>query len=93
MFFILSNSFTLFKLSEYEFIKEGKNVGCGASYEIEKYSNNVNLASCKLKCDANVLCTYLWSRLKKCVLYSSCDGKSERFKGKLFKKIQGMKKA
>ena len=89
MFFQI-NSVTLFKLSEYELIKEGKNVGCGASNEIEKYNKNVNLASCKLKCDANVLCTYLWSRLKKCVLYSSCDGKSERLKGKLFKKIQGM---
>ena len=90
MIFILINSLTLFKLSEYEFIKEGKNVGCGASYEIKKYRKNVNLASCKLKCDGNVLCTYLWSNQKKCVLYSSCDGKSERSQGKQFKKIQGM---
>ena len=92
MFFILINSLTLFKLSEYEFIKEGNKVGCGGSYEIEKYGKNVNEASCKLKCDANVLCTYLWSRQVngKCVLYSSCDGKSERMRGKLFKKIQGM---
>ena len=89
------NSVTLFKLSEYEFIKEGKKVGCGASYEIDKYGKKVDEASCKAKCDANELCTYLWSResSKKCVLYSSCDGKSEQYKGKLFKKIQGMIKS
>ena len=92
------NYVTLFKLSEYEFIKEGKKVGCGGSYEIEKYGKKVDEASCKAKCDANELCTYLWSRessnqSSRCVLYSSCDGKSEPYKGKLFKKIQGMRKS
>ena len=79
-------------LSEYEFIKEGKKVGCGAMYKIGGFSRTSE-AACKSKCDANKECTYLWSRQssKKCVLYRSCDGQSEAYVGKRFKKKQGMK--
>ena len=80
-------------LSEYEFITEGRKVGCGAMYKIGG-SSRTSEAECKRKCDADERCTYLWSRQssKKCVLYSSCDGQSEAYVGKRFKKKQGLKR-
>ena len=56
------------------FLKEGKNIACGSTEQIES-SLNVDEAGCKDKCDADENCYYLWYRMEnqKCILFSSCN--------------------
>ena len=84
--------------TEYEFIKQGVKVGCGDAGKIQSFKGRglckkcETEPTCKKKCDEDNSCTYLWVRpsSKKCVLYSSCDGQSEQYVGKQFKKKQGL---
>ena len=77
--------------SEYEFLKEGKKAGCGDAAKIGNTHKKTDEDNCKSKCNAEKKCTHIWHRQQnqKCILYSSCNGKSEQYSGKRFKKKPG----
>ena len=76
----------------YNLVNEGNYVGCGGSGKIEMFYPQLpkTEAGCRAKCDADDRCRYMWYNpsSNKCVLYSSCDGKSEQYVGKRFEKKQ-----
>ena len=78
-------------VSDYEFYKEGTQIACGSTEQIEVFAN-INEAGCKDKCDEYKSCSYFWTNSTnlECILYSSCDTMIDHplSSGKLFKKKQ-----
>ena len=67
-------------------------MGCGDTAKIGNTYKKTDEDACKEKCDAEKKCTHIWHRQpnRKCILYSSCNGKSEQYSGKRFMKKQGI---